>query len=213
MLDRLASPRCAGRARGGAGRAYVPRVREMSRFFTWVQGATPCRATGLFSGQPGRGRDYPMDVRMCLLTATGRPPQPHALRSAEGIMLHVLAPSTGRGRRLRSFPAAGAVVTGRCASRRAPGERRHGAHHRLVGAGRLHAGSARGSPFAACGPVLHGGSALRCRSRLAHRQRHTRHRATASYAHFADAHLVQAAERVGSRIADAIADIPRTDSG
>ena len=34
------------------------------------------------------------------------------------------------------------VVTGRCASDRAPDERHHSAHHRLVGAGRLHAGSA-----------------------------------------------------------------------
>ena len=50
--------------------------------------------------------------------------------------------ATCRGRRLRPLPAAGSVVTGRCASDRPPDERHHGADRRLVGAGRLHAGSA-----------------------------------------------------------------------
>ena len=45
------------------------------------------------------------------------------------------APSAASGRRIGS--------DGRCASRRPPDERHHGADRRLVGAGRLHAGSAR----------------------------------------------------------------------
>ena len=35
---------------------------------------------------------------------------------------------------------------------------------------------------------------------------HRRHRITAGYAHLADAHLVEAAEKVGRIIADAMAD-------
>lgn len=37
---------------------------------------------------------------------------------------------------------------------------------------------------------------------------HRRHRTTASYAHLADAHLVEAAEKVGSIIAEAMATPP-----
>ena len=54
------------------------------------------------------------------------------------------------------------VVTGRCASDRAPDEPHHGAHHRLVGAGHLHVGEARvrraqgahrpGAPLRRCFP-------------------------------------------------------------
>ena len=36
---------------------------------------------------------------------------------------------------------------------------------------------------------------------------HSRHRTTAGYAHLADAHLVEAAEKVGSLIAEAMAGV------
>ena len=51
--------------------------------------------------------------------------------------------ATGCGRQLRPLRAARVVVTGRCASDRAPDENHHRAHHRLVGAGHLDVGPAR----------------------------------------------------------------------
>ena len=65
--------------------------------------------------------------------------------------------ATGRARRLRPLPAAAAVVTERCALDRRSDEHHHGADHRLVGAGNLHAGPAgvRGPQDAPAAPDGH----------------------------------------------------------
>ena len=47
MPDRLASPLSPAGRELAPGRAYIPRVREVSRLFTKAQGATPCRAIRL----------------------------------------------------------------------------------------------------------------------------------------------------------------------
>ena len=63
-------------------------------------------------------------------------------RKADLAPRHYRIPPPGDMPRRTTSAASGRrpVVTGRCASRRPPDEHHHGAHHRLVGAGRLHAG-------------------------------------------------------------------------
>ena len=61
--------------------------------------------------------------------------------------------ATGRGRRLRPLPDAAAVVTGRCASDRAPDEHRDSAHRRPAGAGHLHVGPAKACKRCDCETV------------------------------------------------------------
>ncbi len=132
LADRLASPRCAGRARVGAGPCVHPSGSRMSRLFTWAQGATPCRAIGLFSGQPGRGRDYPMDVRGTVCTAMTARLQP----LGEGCARPRAAPvPDGEGRRLMARGIF--VVESRARGLRFAGRGLHGETRPLTGKPRV----------------------------------------------------------------------------